>query len=60
MDSTKACIERIKERIEELKQKREKWEKIHAINFAMGWFRKDKAVPYEVLKFIMDCKDLIH
>lgn len=60
MDNTKACIERIKERIEELKQKREKWEKIHAINFAMGWFRKDKAVPYEVLEFIMDCKDLIH
>lgn len=60
MDNTKACIERIKERIEELKQKREKWEKIHAINFAMGWFRKDKAVPCEVLEFIMDCKDLIH
>lgn len=27
MDNTKACIEKIKERIEELKQKREKWEK---------------------------------
>lgn len=60
MDNTKACIERIKERIEEAKQKRKKWEKINAINYAMGWFTKDKAVPYEVLEFIMDCKDLTY
>lgn len=60
MDDTKACIEKIKERIEELKQQRKKWKKIHAINFAMGWFGKDKAVPYEVLEFIMDCKDLTY
>lgn len=60
MDNTKACIEKIKERIEEVKQQRKKWEKINAINYAMGWFAKDKAVPYEVLKFIMDCKDLTY